>query len=140
VQYAFGSYMSQVVEASVDKDGEVTVSRVVCALDCGQVVNPDTIQAQIQGGIMFGLSAALWGEITWDKGRVQQSNFHNYRVLRMNEAPVVEVYIVPSTEAPGGLGEPGTAAVFAALSNAVFSASGVRVRKLPITADALKSA
>ncbi|MDB5816512.1 MAG: aldehyde dehydrogenase, partial [Rhizobacter sp.] len=128
VQFAFGSYMSQVVEASVNKDGEIRVHRVVCALDCGQVVNPDGIKAQIEGGVMFGISAALWGEITWDKGRVQQSNFHNYRVLRMNEAPVVEVYIMPSHEAPGGLGEPGTSALAPALSNAVFAATGQRVR------------
>ncbi|WP_416352170.1 molybdopterin cofactor-binding domain-containing protein [Variovorax sp. LG9.2] len=140
VQFAFGSYMSQVVEASVDKDGEVFVHRVVCAVDCGQVVNPDTVQAQIQGGVMFGISAALWGEITLDKGRVLQSNFHNYRVLRMSEAPVVEVYIVPSTEAPGGLGEPGTAALAPALANAVYAATGQRVRKLPISSGGLKDA
>ncbi|MDB5998524.1 MAG: aldehyde dehydrogenase [Rhizobacter sp.] len=140
VQFAFGSYMAQVVEASVSKDGEVTVHRVVCAVDCGQVVNPDTVQAQIQGGVVFGISAALWGEITFDKGRVQQSNFHDYRVLRMSEAPVVEVHIVPSTEAPGGLGEPGTSALAPALANAVFAATGHRARKLPISSEGLKNA
>jgi isoquinoline 1-oxidoreductase beta subunit len=140
VQFAFGSYMSQVVEASIDKDGEITVHRVVCAVDCGQVVNPDTVQAQIQGGVMFGISAALWGEITLDKGRVMQSNFHNYRVLRMNEAPVVEVYIVPSTEAPGGLGEPGTSALAPALANAVYAATKQRIRKLPLSTGGLKEA
>ena len=139
VQFAFGTYMSQVVEASVDKDGEVFVHRVVCAVDCGQVINPDTVEAQIQGGIMFGISAALWGEITLDKGRVVQSNFHDYRMLRMNEAPVVEVHIVRSTESPGGLGEPGTSALAPALANAVFAATGKRVRKLPI-GSSLRSA
>ena len=140
VQFAFGSYMSQVVEVSVDKAGEVYVHRVVCAIDCGQVVNPNSLSAQIEGGVMFGISAALWGEITLDKGRVMQSNFHDYRVLRMNEAPVVEVHIVPSTEAPGGIGEPGTSALAPALANAVFAATGLRMRKLPLSSGGLKSA
>ena len=140
VQYAFGSYMAQVAEVTVAQDGTVRVDRVVCAVDCGQVVNPDTVQAQIQGGVIFGISAALWGEITLDKGRVQQSNFHDYRVVRMSEAPVVEVHIVPSTEAPGGLGEPGTAALAPAVANAVFAATGRRVRKLPISPGGLRDA
>jgi isoquinoline 1-oxidoreductase beta subunit len=131
-QFAFGSYMAQVAEVSVGADGEVRLHRVVCAVDCGQNVNPDTIVAQIEGGIIFGASAALWGEITLDKGRVQQTNFGDYRVMRMNEAPAVEVYIVRSTDDPGGIGEPGTSGIAPALANAVFAATGKRVRKLPI--------
>jgi isoquinoline 1-oxidoreductase beta subunit len=124
--------MAQVAEVSVGADGEVRVHRVVCALDCGQVVNPDTVTAQMEGGIVFGLSAALWGEITVDKGRVQQSNFGDYRVLRMNEAPAVEVHIVTSRDEPGGIGEPGTAGIAPAVANAVFAATGKRIRTLPI--------
>ncbi len=131
-QFAFGSYMSQVVEASVGGDGDVQVHRVVCAVDCGQVVNPDTVVAQVESGVIFGLSAALWDEITIEKGRVQQSNFSDYRVMRINEAPKIEVYIVQSGDDPGGIGEPGTAALAPALCNAVFAATGKRVRKLPL--------
>jgi len=136
-QFAFGTYMAQVAEVSVGPGGDVRVHRVVCALDCGQVVNPDTVVAQMEGGIVFGLSAALWGEITFDKGRVQQSNFGDYRVMRMNEAPRIEVYIVSSTDDPGGIGEPGTAAIAPALANAVAAATGKRVRKLPIASTDL---
>jgi isoquinoline 1-oxidoreductase beta subunit len=132
VQFAFGSYMAQVAEVSVGADGDVLLHRVVCAVDCGQNINPDTIVAQMEGGIVFGASAALWGEITLDKGRVQQSNFGDYRVMRINEAPSVEVYIVDSRDEPGGIGEPGTAGIAPALANAVFAATGKRVRKLPI--------
>jgi len=131
-QFAFGSYMSQVAEVSVGPDGDVRVHRVVCAVDCGQNINPDTIIAQMEGGIVFGASAALWDEITLDKGRVQQTNFGDYRVMRMNEAPMVEVYIVNSHDEPGGIGEPGTSGIAPAISNAVFAATGKRVRKLPI--------
>jgi isoquinoline 1-oxidoreductase beta subunit len=131
-QFAFGSYMAQVADVSVGADGEVRVHRVVCAVDCGQTINPDTIIAQMEGGIAFGASAALWGGITHDKGRVVQSNFGDYRVMRMNEAPVVQVHIVNSTDEPGGIGEPGTAGIAPALSNAVFAATGKRIRKLPI--------
>jgi isoquinoline 1-oxidoreductase beta subunit len=131
-QFAFGSYMAQVAEVSVGADGDVRVHRVVCAVDCGQNINPDTIVAQMEGGIVFGASAALWGQITHEKGRVQQTNFGDYRVLRMNEAPAVEVYIVNSHDEPGGIGEPGTAGIGPALANAVFAATGKRVRKLPI--------
>jgi isoquinoline 1-oxidoreductase beta subunit len=116
------------------------VHRVVCALDCGQVVNPDTVVAQIEGGVVFGLSAALWGQVTFDKGRVQQSNFGDYRMMRLNEAPAVEVHIVASTDDPGGIGEPGTSAIAPALANAVFAATGKRVRKLPVDAAALRKA
>jgi isoquinoline 1-oxidoreductase beta subunit len=139
-QFAFGSYMAQVAEISVGDDGEVRVHRVVCAVDCGQVVNPDTVVAQIESGVIFGLSAALWNEITFDKGRVQQSNFHDYRMMRMNEAPRIEVHIATSSDAPGGIGEPGTSAAAPALANAIFSATGQRVRKLPVAVAQLKKA
>jgi isoquinoline 1-oxidoreductase beta subunit len=138
VQQAFGSYMSQVAEVAVSKDGELRVQRVVCAVDCGMVVNPDTVKAQIEGGIIFGISAALFGEITIKNGRVEQTNFGDYRALRINEAPVIEVYLVQSAEAPGGIGEPGTAAVAPAITNALFAATGKRIRKLPV-ADQLAS-
>jgi isoquinoline 1-oxidoreductase beta subunit len=131
-QFAFGSYMAQVAEVSVGLDGDVRVHRVVCAVDCGQSVNPDTIVAQMEGGIVFGASAALWDQITVEKGRVQQSNFGDYRVMRMNESPSIEVYIVNSRDEPGGIGEPGTAGIAPALANAVFAATGKRIRKLPI--------
>ncbi len=131
-QFAFGSYMAQVAEVSVGPDGDVQVHRVVCAVDCGQAVNPDGIIAQMEGGIVFGASAALWNEITLANGRVQQSNFGDYRMMRINEAPVVEVHIVNSREEPGGIGEPGTAGIAPALTNAVFAATGKRIRKLPI--------
>ena len=131
-QFAFGSYMAQVAEVSVGPDGDVRVHRVVCAVDCGQNINPDGIIAQMEGGIVFGASAALWDEITHAKGRVQQNNFGDYRVMRMNEAPTVEVHIVNSHDEPGGIGEPGTAGIAPAISNAVFAAVGKRVRKLPI--------
>ncbi|GAC1477877.1 MAG: xanthine dehydrogenase family protein molybdopterin-binding subunit [Gemmatimonadaceae bacterium] len=130
--HAFGSYAAEVAEVTVGRDGTVRVDRVVCAVDCGQVVNPDTAESQVQGGVLYGLSAALYGEITLDAGRVTQSNFHDYRVLRMREAPPVEVYFVASTEAPGGLGEPGVPPIAPAVANAIFAATGQRVRKLPI--------
>lgn len=131
LQHVFGTYMAQVAEVEV-RGAEVRVTRVVAAVDCGIQVNPDIITAQIQSGIIFGAGAALHGEITLKDGRVQQSNFHNYRVLRMNEAPVIEVHLVASSEPPGGMGEPGTSAVMPAIANAVFAATGKRVRKLPI--------
>ncbi|MET0980587.1 MAG: xanthine dehydrogenase family protein molybdopterin-binding subunit [Telluria sp.] len=131
-QFAFGSYMAQVAEVSVGPDGDVRLHRVVCAVDCGQAVNPDTIAAQIEGGVIFGATAALWNEITINRGRVQQTNFGDYRLMRINEAPVVEVHIVDSTDEPGGIGEPGTSGIAPALTNAVFAATGKRIRKLPI--------
>jgi isoquinoline 1-oxidoreductase subunit beta len=132
VQFAMGSYLSQIAEVEVSKDGEVRVRRVVCAVDCGQIVNPDTIVAQIEGGIIFGVSAALWGEITLKNGRVEQHNFNDYRVLRINEAPLIEVHLVKSAEAPGGIGEPGTIGIAPAIANAIFALTGKRIRKLPI--------
>jgi isoquinoline 1-oxidoreductase beta subunit len=129
---SWGSYLAAIAEVSVSKAGEVRVHRVVCAVDCGTVVNPDTVKAQIEGGIIFGISGALWGEVTLERGRVQQSNFHDVRVLRINEAPAIEVHLVRNLEAPGGIGEPGTAVTAAALANAVFAATGKRIRKLPL--------
>ena len=129
---SFETFVAQVAEVSVSPAGEVRVHRVVCAVDCGMFVNPDTIEAQMQGAIVFGLTAALKGQITIDKGRVQQSNFNDYEMLRLAEMPVVEVYIVPSSEAPGGIGEPGTPPIAPAVCNAIFAATGKRIRKLPI--------
>ncbi len=128
---AFNSFVAQVAEVTVDDAGRVKVDRVVCAVDCGTAVNPDIIKAQMEGGIGFGLGAALYGAITLKDGRVEQGNFNDYRVLRMNEAPKVEVYIVPSTEKPTGVGEPGVAPVGPAVANAVFAATGRRVRVFP---------
>lgn len=128
----FGSFMAQVVEASVDKDGSVSPTRVVCVVDCGLMVNPDTVRAQMESGIIFGLSGALFGEITLKEGRVEQTNFGDYRVLRMNESPRIEVHLIKSPEAPGGIGEPGTSCIMPALTNAVYAATGKRIRKLPI--------
>jgi isoquinoline 1-oxidoreductase beta subunit len=133
VHESFGSFISQVAEVSVSSTG-VRVHHVVCAIDCGPIVNPDTIQAQMESGIIFGLTAALYGEITFDKGRVQQRNFHDYKMLRIHETPEIEVHIVPSTEKQGGVGEPGVAPIAAAVGNAIFAATGKRVRRLPIRA------
>ena len=128
---AFNSFVAQVAEVSVDEAGRVKVDRVVCAVDCGTAVNPDIIKAQMEGGIGFGLGAALYGAITLKDGHVEQSNFNDYRVLRMNEAPKVEVYIVPSAQKPTGVGEPGVAPVGPAVANAVFAATGKRVYAFP---------
>ncbi|MGH8507597.1 MAG: molybdopterin cofactor-binding domain-containing protein, partial [Gammaproteobacteria bacterium] len=140
VQHSFGSYLAQIAEVAVSKEGEVRIQRVVCAVDCGMIVNPDTVKAQMEGGIIFGITAALYGEITIKDGRVEQNNFHDYRTLRINEAPVVEVYLVKSTESPGGIGEPGTSAIAPAVTNAIFAATGKRVRKLPVKPNELGSA
>ncbi len=123
---------AEVADASVAPDGTVRVHRVVCAVDCGPVVNPDTLEAQMQGGVVFGLSAAMYGEITIENGRVKQSNFNDYPVLRMPEMPVVEVHIVPSTDALGGIGEPSVPPTAPAVCNAIFAATGKRIRRLPI--------
>jgi isoquinoline 1-oxidoreductase beta subunit len=129
MQFVFGTYMAQVAQVEVSKDGEVRVQRVVCAVDCGTVVNPDTVRAQVQSAVIFGISAALFGEITLKGGRVEQTNFDTYRVLRMSEVPAIEVHIIQSREAPGGMGEPGTSAVVPAVMNAIFAATGKRLRK-----------
>ena len=138
VMHAFGSFFSMVADVTVDQ-GEVTVNRIVCAVDCGMVVNPNTIEAQVQGGIIFGITAALYSEITIDEGRVQQNNFTDYRMLRIDQAPEIEVHIVKSAEAPGGIGEPGTSALAPAVANAIYAATGKRLRQLPVGAQ-LKTA
>jgi isoquinoline 1-oxidoreductase beta subunit len=129
---SWGTYLAQVAEIEVSRSSDVRVHRIVCAVDCGQVVNPDTVKAQIESGVVYGISAALWGEVTLKDGRVEQSNFHNYRVLRMNETPPIAVHLVRNGEAPGGIGEPGTAVTAAALGNAIYAATGKRLRKLPL--------
>ncbi len=131
VAEAFGSYCAQVAEVSV-QGGQVRVQRVVCAIDCGMVVNPDTVVAQMESGIVYGLTAALKGEITIKNGRVEQGNFNDYPLLRFDEMPDIEVHIVKSSENPGGVGEPGTPPIAPAVVNAVFAATGKPVRKLPI--------
>lgn len=138
VQAVFGSYLAMVAEVTVAKDGSVRVQRVVAAMDCGTVVNPDTVRAQIESGTIFGISAALYGEITVKDGRVEQSNFDSYQVVRMDEAPTIEVHIVESAEPPGGMGEPGTSAIVPAVANAIFAATGKRLRKMPVDAELLK--
>jgi isoquinoline 1-oxidoreductase beta subunit len=132
LQPSFGSFIATVVEAEVDERGEVRLRRVTSAVDTGIAVNPDTIAAQLQGGLIFGLTAALYGEITIDKGRVQQSNFNDYRMLRIDEVPNIEVHLIKSGEAPGGIGETGVTAGPPALRNAIYAATGVALRRLPI--------
>jgi isoquinoline 1-oxidoreductase beta subunit len=126
------TYVAEVAEVAVASSGDVRVNRMVCAVDCGTVINPDTVKAQMEGGIIFGISGALYGEVTLKNGRVEQSNFDNYRVLRINESPTIEVHLVRNNETPGGVGEPGTAATAPALANAVFAATGKRIRRLPL--------
>ena len=133
---AFKTYVAQVAEVSVDAAGQVTVDRVVCAVDCGIPINPDVIAAQMEGGIGFGLGAVLYGAVTLKDGRVEQDNFNGYRVLRINEMPKVEVHIVPSAEAPTGVGEPGVAPIGPAVANAVFAATGRRFWLLPFPQSA----
>ncbi len=131
-----GSFNAQVAEISIEK-GKVRVHRVVCAVDCGHVVNPAIVKQQIESGIVYGLSALLRGEITIDRGRVQQANFNNYEPLRIDEMPVIETYIVPSTNPPGGIGEASTPTIAPAVTNAIFSATGKRIRRLPIKPEDL---
>jgi isoquinoline 1-oxidoreductase subunit beta len=138
LQHAFETYMAQVAEVEVLRNGAVRVRRVVCAVDCGTVVNPDTVRAQIQSAIIFGITAALYGNITLKDGRVEQTNFDTYQILRIDEAPVIDVHIVQSREPPGGMGEAGTSAIVPAVTNAVFAATGKRLRKLPIDPAELK--
>ena len=132
VQPSFGSFIATVVEAEVDEQGEVHLRRVTSAVDTGIAVNPDTIMAQLEGGLIFGLTAALYGEVTIEKGRIQQSNFHDYRMLRIDQAPKIDVHIIKSGEAPGGIGETGVTAGPPALRNAIYAATGVALRRLPI--------
>jgi isoquinoline 1-oxidoreductase beta subunit len=131
---SFGTYVAQVAEVTVAPDGKIKVDRVVCAVDCGVPVNPDVIKAQMEGGIGFGLGAVLYSAITLKAGKVEQSNFFDYQVLRIEDMPTVEVHIVPSTEKPTGVGEPGVPPIGPALSNAVFAATGKRIRTLPFAA------
>jgi isoquinoline 1-oxidoreductase beta subunit len=137
-QTAFGSYIATVAEVEVGDDGVVKVKRIVSAVDTGIVVNPDSVVAQLQGGLIFGLTAALYGEITIKNGRVEQSNYNNYRVLRINEVPQIEVHLIASGEAPGGIGETGTTAAPPAVGNAIYAATGVRLRRLPIDTQLLQ--
>jgi isoquinoline 1-oxidoreductase subunit beta len=137
VQPSFGSFIATVVEAEVDDKGEINLRRVTSAVDTGIAVNPDTIMAQLQGGLIFGLTAALYGEVTIDKGRVQQSNFNDYRMLRIDQVPNIEVHVINSGENPGGIGETGCTAGPPALRNAIYAATGVALRRLPIDRRAL---
>ena len=136
VHESFGSYVAQVAEVTVRKGGQFRVDRVVIAVDCGIVVNPDVVRAQMEGGMGFGLSAALSGEIRIEKGAVVQSNFHDYPVLRIDRMPAVEVYIVPSAQPPTGVGEPATPVIAPAVANALFAATGQRLRSLPLRLSA----
>jgi isoquinoline 1-oxidoreductase beta subunit len=126
-----GSYVAQIAEVTVD-DGGIRVNKVVCAVDCGIVINPDTVAAQIEGAVIYGLTCVLKNEITVAGGQIEQANFNTYPMLRLDEAPIVETYIVPSGAAPGGIGEPGVPPIAAAVANAVFAATGKRLRKLPL--------
>ncbi|HEX7904113.1 MAG TPA: xanthine dehydrogenase family protein molybdopterin-binding subunit [Chitinophagaceae bacterium] len=138
IHESFGSVVAHVAEVSITKNNTLKVHKVVTAIDCGQVVNPDTIKAQMEGCVAFGLTAALYGEITFEKGRVKQRNFHDYKILRMNEMPLVEVHILDSKEKMGGVGEPGVPPVAPAVMNALFMLTGKRVRSLPLRPDDLK--
>jgi len=140
LQFAFGSYVSAVLHVEVTPQNEIILHRAVVAIDCGDTVNPDTVKAQIQGGLILGLGTAMYNEITLSNGAVNQSNFHDYRTLRINEAPVIEVYQIKNNEKPGGVGETGTAAAAPALANAIFAATGKRLRKLPFGTGALDEA
>ncbi len=137
---SFGSAVAEVVEASVSKDGSVKIHRIVAAVDCGPVVNPNTLEAQVEGGIVYSLSSVLKDEITIAKGRTVQGNFDDYRILTIDEMPHVETHIIPSTEPVGGIGEPGLPPVAPALCNAIFAARGIRIRRLPIKPADLKKA
>jgi isoquinoline 1-oxidoreductase subunit beta len=137
VQPSFGSFIATVVEAEVDDVGDVHLRHITCAVDTGIAVNPDTIMAQLQGGLIFGLTAALWGEVTIEKGRVQQSNFNDYRMLRIDETPPIDVHVIKSAEHPGGIGETGVTAGPPALRNAIYAATGVPLRRLPIDRAAI---
>jgi isoquinoline 1-oxidoreductase beta subunit len=140
VHESFSSYVAMVAEVTVAKDGSVKVDRVVAAVDCGIAVNPDVIVAQVEGGIGYALGAALRNKITFTEGVVDQANFDTYEPLRMSDMPKVEVHIVPSAEAPTGIGEPGVPPVAPAVSNAIFAATGKRLRSLPFDFSSLKNA
>jgi isoquinoline 1-oxidoreductase beta subunit len=135
-----GSYLAAIADVAVSDEGDVRVTRVVVAADVGRVINPDILLAQIQGGVTFGLSAVLHGKITFGGGRVQQGNFNDYRILRIDEMPAIEAHVVPSTENSGGIGEPGTIVVQPAVANAVFAATGVQLTRMPIDAALIAKA
>jgi isoquinoline 1-oxidoreductase subunit beta len=135
---SFHSIVAQVAEVSVSADGDIRVNRVVCAIDCGPTINPDSVVAQMESGIIFGLSAALFGEITIKNGRVEQGNFPSYDMVRLSETPEIEVHIIDSNAALGGVGEPGTPPIAPAVANAIFAATGKRIRQLPLRRDAVK--
>ncbi len=137
VQKSFGSFIAAVVEVAVSDAGDVSLRKITAAVDCGITINPNLVGQQLEGGILFGLSAALFNEITFDAGRVQQSNFHDYRMLRLNETPPMEIIHLPTGNPPGGIGETGTTAAAPALTNAIFAATGVRLRELPIQRELL---
>ena len=136
-QAAFGTFIATVVECAVSDAGEIELRRVTTAVDTGQPINPDTIVAQLQGGLTFGLTAALYGEITLKNGRVEQSNFHDYQLLRINQAPPIDVHLIRNGEAPGGIGETGTTSAVPALRNAIYAATGVALRRMPIDSKLL---
>jgi isoquinoline 1-oxidoreductase subunit beta len=129
----YGTYMAQIAEISLEPDGKVKVHKITCAVDCGQIVNPDTVIAQVESSIVFGFTAAMWGEINIQGGRAQQTNFDSYRIARSTEVPQIVTHLIPSTEAPGGIGEPATALVAPAICNAIYVATGKRLRSLPLS-------
>jgi isoquinoline 1-oxidoreductase beta subunit len=131
-QTSFGSFIATVVECEVDDAGELKLRRVTTAVDTGIAINPDTVVAQLQGGLIFGLTAALYGEITIRKGRIEQSNFHDYRMLRIDQVPTIDVHLIKSGETPGGIGEAGTTAAIPALRNAIYAATNVALRRMPV--------
>jgi isoquinoline 1-oxidoreductase beta subunit len=137
---AFGSYLGVVIEAEVTAGGEVSLRRIVAAMDCGLNINPDSVKAQIEGGLVFGLSAALYNGITFSNGSVDQNNFNDYRQMRINEVPPLEVHVIRSSENPGGIGETGTVSAAPALGNAIFAATGKRLRVLPFDRNQLRDA
>ena len=140
VCFSYASYAAHVAEVSVAPDGKVRVHKLVAVIDPGLAVNPDQVKAQMEGGAIYALTALYYGQITIDRGRVKQTNFTDYPMLRIDEAPVIEVHILNSGEAAGGLGEPGVPTVAPAVCNAIFAATGKRIRQLPIQTDALKRA
>jgi isoquinoline 1-oxidoreductase beta subunit len=129
---SFGTVVGQVAEVSVNDQGVIRVHRVTCVVDCGIAVNPDIVKAQMESGIIFGLTAALYGEINIDRGKVKQSNFHDYRMLKMADSPAIDVHLIPSERDPGGVGEPGTPVIAPAVANAVYAVTGKRLRSLPL--------
>ena len=132
----YTSHIAQVAEVSIEA-GELKVHKITCVIDCGQTVNPRIVESQLESGIVYGLTAALWGAVTLHRGRVQQRNFNDYRVLRLNEVPLIDVHIIPSDARPGGIGETAVPPVAPALCNAIFAATGKRLRSLPIVAHKL---